>query len=69
MSNAIFMQMLDSSYHLAYKIGGLALSELLIGIEAIKKFTSLAVLHNDVHVNIIDEALIKFDNVRVVHLL
>lgn len=69
MGNAVFMQMLDGSNHLAYKIGGLALSELLIGLEAIKKLSTLAVLHNDVHVNIIDVALIKFDNVRVVHLL
>ena len=60
--------MLDSSDHLSHYIGSVTLSE-LFGNNAVKELSTLAVLHNDVHIAIIDVTLFKFDNVRMVHLL
>ena len=69
MDNAVSVQVLDSADHLAHDIGGVALSEPLRGNDAVKEFSTLAVLHNNVDITVIDVALIELDNVGVVDLL
>ena len=69
MDNAVSMQMLDSTDHLAHDIGGVALGEPLSSDDTVKKLSALAVLHNDVDITVIDVALIELDNVGVVNLL
>ena len=69
MDDALSMQVLDGADYLAHNIGSVALGEPLCGDDAIKKLSALAELHNNVDITVIDEALIKLDDVGVVNLL
>ena len=69
MDNAVSVQVLDSSDHLAHDIGGMAFGEPLRGDDAVKELTAPAVLHNDMNIAVIDVALIELDDVGVVNLL
>ena len=63
------VQMLDSREHLAHDVGGLALGESLSSHDAVEQLTTLAVLHHNMHVAMIDIALVKLDNVWMVYRL
>ena len=69
MDNAVSVQVLDGTNHLAHDIGGVALSEPLSGDDAVKELSALAVLHNNMDITVIDVALIELDDVGVVNLL
>ena len=60
------VQMLDSREHLAHDVGGLALGESLRGHDAIEQLTTLAVLHHNMHVAMVDVTLVELDNIRVI---
>ena len=69
MDNAVSVQVLDCTDHLAHDIGGVTLGEPLSGDDAVKKLSALAVLHNNMDITVIDVALIELDDVGVVNLL
>ena len=69
MHDSMSVQVLDRGEHLAHDVGGLALGESLRGHDAIEQLTTLAVLHHNMHVAMIDIALIKLDNVWMVYRL
>ena len=69
MDNAVSVQVLDSSDHLAHDIGGMALGEPLRGDDAVKELTAPAVLHNDMDITVIDVTLIELDDVGMIDLL
>ena len=69
MDNAVSVQVLDGTDHLAHDIGGVTLSEPLSGDDAVKELSALAVLHNNMDITVIDVALIELDDVGVVNLL
>ena len=54
---------------MAHDVCRLVLIEPLRGHDAIKQLTALAVLHHDMHIAMIDEALVKFHNVRMIYRL
>lgn len=69
MDDAVSVQVLDGREHLAHHVGCVSLSELLGGDDTIEELAPAAVLHDDVHVAMIDVALIELHDVGVVHLL
>ena len=69
MDDAVSVQVLDGTDHLAHDIGGVALGEPLSGDDAVKELSTLAVLHNDMDIAVIDVALIELDDVGVVNRL
>ena len=44
-------------------------AKLLSSHYTIKEFAAITVLHHNMHVSVIDVALVKFDDIRVVYLL
>ena len=66
MHDSMSVQVLDRGEHLAHDVGGLALRESLRSHDAIEQLTALAVLHHDMHVAMVDIALVEFDNIRVI---
>ena len=60
------MQVLHSSDHLSYKLNGLTLVKLLRSRDAIKELSAFAVLHNDVHIAVIDVAFVELNNIRMI---
>ena len=60
------VQVLDRGEHLAHDVGGLALGESLRSHDAIEQLTTLAVLHHDMHVAMVDIALVELYNIRVI---
>ena len=66
MHDSMSVQVLDRGEHLAHDVGGLALGESLRSHDAIEQLTTLAVLHHDVHVAMVDIALVELDNIRVI---
>ena len=69
MDDSVTVEMLDGAEHLAHDVSGVALSELLGSDNAVEKFSTFAVFHDNVDVAEVNEALIKFDDVGVVHRL
>lgn len=69
MNDSVSVQVLDGAEHLAHDVSCVSLCELLGSDDAVEEFTTTAVLHNDVHVAVVDEALVELDDVGVVHLL
>lgn len=61
--------MLDGREHLTHDIRSMSLSEPLRGHNSIEELASPAMLHHDVHVAMIDKALVKLDNVWVINSL
>ena len=69
MHNSMTVQMFDRAKHLAHDVCSLMLGESLRRHDSIEELAALAVLHNDVHVAVIDVALIELDDVGVVNRL
>ena len=69
MHNTVPVQVFDRGEHLAHDVGSLVLGELLSSDDAIEKLATAAPLHHDVHVAVIDVALVELDNIGVVDLL
>ena len=61
--------MLNRGEHLAHDIGGMALSESLSCNDSVEELTTLAVLHHNVDVAMVNVALVEFDDVRVINSL
>lgn len=61
--------MLHRGEHLAHDIGGMAFSESLSSHDSVEELTSLAVLHHNVNVAMVDVALVKLDDVGVINSL
>lgn len=60
------VQVLDRREHLTHDICSVTLRESLCCNDAIEELAALAVLHDNVHVTMIDIALIKLDNVGMI---
>ena len=66
MHDSMSVQVLNSGKHLAHDVCGLVFGESLGGHDAVEQLTALAVLHHDVHVTMVDIALVELDNIRVI---
>ena len=60
------VQVLDSREHLTHDVCRMTLRESLCRNDAIEEFATLAMLHDNVHVTMVDIALIKLDNVGMI---
>ncbi len=61
--------MLNSREHLAHNIGGVTLSESLCSHDSVEELTTFAVFHYDMHVAVIDIALVELDDVWMINSL
>ena len=68
MHDSVTVKVLHGREHLAHDVSGVPLRELLSSHDPVEELTSLAVLHDDVYVAMIDVALIELDDVGVVAL-
>ena len=66
MDDSMSVQVLNSRKHLTHDICSVMLRESLCCNDAIEEFATLAMLHDNVHVTMIDVTLIKLDNVGMV---
>jgi hypothetical protein len=62
----LIMQVFHGAEHLGHQGGSVVLVEFGISNDAIKKFTTRAILHDDVDVAVIHEGLVELDDVGVV---
>ena len=69
MDDTVSMEMLHSREHLTHDVSCVPLGELLGSDDPVEELAALAVLHHDVHVAMVDVALVKLDNVWVIHFL
>lgn len=67
MHNALLVKVLHGGEHLTHDVGSVPLGEALSCDNPIEELAALAVLHDDVHVAMVDVALIELDDVGVVH--
>ena len=66
MHDSMSVQVLNSGKHLAHDVCGLVLGESLCSHDAVEQLTTLAVLHHDMHIAMVDIALVELDNIWVI---
>lgn len=69
MNYSIHMQMSNSRNHLLHDFSSAVFVKFLLRNNAIEKLATLAVLHNDVHVSMVNVTFEKLYDVGVVYLL
>lgn len=69
MHNVVLMQMLHCRQHLPHNICSMLFCEALGPHYSVKKLSARAVLHDDVHISVVNEGLVEFDDIGVVNLL
>ena len=66
MHDTFFVKVLDSREHLAHDVSSVPLCEALSCDNSVKELTAGAVLHDYVHITVVDVALIKLHNVGMI---
>ena len=67
MDDSFLVEVLHCGEHLAHDVGCVKLSEALGRDDAVEKLATFAVLHDDVHIAVINEALVELDDVGVIN--